>query len=112
MDPVEISRVQSWATSFLLVFLIFALIYRLTPYAAVTWSQVLPGALLATVLFELGKTGFVVYLEKMANLQAIYGSLSSIIVLLLWLYVSALILILGAEYNIVRWRIRNETAET
>lgn len=112
MDPVEISRVQSWATSFLLVFLIFALIYRLTPYAAVTWSQVLPGALRATVLFELGKTGFVVYLEKMANLQAIYGSLSSIIVLLLWLYVSALILILGAEYNIVRWRFRNEKAES
>lgn len=112
MDPVGISRVQSWVTSFLLVFLIFTLIYRLTPYSAVTWSQVLPGALLATVLFELGKTGFVVYLEKMANLQAIYGSLSSIIVLLLWLYVSALILILGAEYNIVRWRSKHKTADS
>lgn len=112
IDPIGISRVQSWATSFLLVFLIFTLIYRLTPYTPVTWSQVLPGSILATVLFELGKTGFVVYLERVANLQAIYGSLSSIIVLLLWLYVSSLILILGAEYNIVRWRTRSGTAET
>jgi uncharacterized BrkB/YihY/UPF0761 family membrane protein len=37
----------------------------------------------------------------MAHFQAIYGSLSSIIALLLWLYLSALILIFGAEYNIV-----------
>lgn len=112
VDPVGITRVQSWTTSFILMFLIFTLIYRLTPYTPVTWSQILPGALLAAVLFELGKTLFVVYLERMANLQAIYGSLSSIIVLLLWLYVSALILILGAEYNIVRWRVRDGTAET
>jgi uncharacterized BrkB/YihY/UPF0761 family membrane protein len=40
----------------------------------------------------------------------VYGSLSSIIVLLLWLYVSALILILGAEYSIVRWRVRRGEA--
>ena len=67
----------------------------------------LPGALLATLLFELGQAGFALYLDKVADLKAVYGSLSSIIVLLLWLYVSAFILILGAEYCIVRSRARS-----
>ena len=112
LDAGMMSGFRSWITSFLLVFLVFTLIYKLTPYRRVTWDKVLPGALLAAVLFELGKTGFVFYLERVADLKAVYGSLSSIIVLLLWLYVSALILILGAEYNIVRWRVRDGPAET
>jgi len=112
MDPVGISRLQSWAASFLLVFLIFTLIYKLAPSTKINLEQVLPGALLATILFELCKIGFVLYLEKAADLKAVYGSLSSIIVLLLWLYVSAVILILGAEYSIVRWRSKHETADS
>jgi membrane protein len=107
LDAGLASGFRSWATSFLLVFLVFTLIYKLTPYRRVTWHKVLPGALLAAVFFELGKNGFVLYLERVADLKAVYGSLSSIIVLLLWLYVSAMILILGAEYNIVRWQARS-----
>jgi membrane protein len=109
---VEIPRLQGWIMSFFLVFLVFALIYRLAPYGDVQWRQVLPGALLAAVLFELGKAGFLLYLDRMANFEAVYGPLSSIIVLLLWLYLSALILVFGAEYNIVRWRAGTEAAGT
>ena len=110
IDAVEVSRLQGWILSLVLVFLIFALVYRLAPCVKVQWHQVLPGALLAALLFELGKTVFVLYLDRIAHFEAIYGSLSSIIVLLLWLYLSALILILGAEYNIVRWKARTEMA--
>ena len=112
LDAELMSGFRSWTTSFLLVFLVFTLIYRLAPYRGVTWDKVLPGALLAAVLFELGKTGFVLYLERVADLKAVYGSLSSILVLLLWLYVSALILILGAEYNIVRWQASSGPSKT
>jgi membrane protein len=112
LDSGLMSGFRSWATSFVLAFLIFTLIYKLTPYRSVGWDKVLPGALLATVFFELGKSGFVLYLDKVADLKAVYGSLSSIIVLLLWLYVSALILILGAEYNIVRWQVGNDPSES
>jgi membrane protein len=112
MDTTSFAGSQGWLTSFMVSFLIFSLIYRMTPYKQVVWDQVLPGAFVATLLFELGQAGFVLYLDKVANLKAVYGSLSSIIVLLLWLYVSALVLILGAEYNIVRWQIRNEATET
>ena len=109
LTQIDISRVQGWLVSFLFVFCMFALIYRMTPYIKVRWRQILPGALFAAILFEMGKVGFVVYLERAAGLEAIYGSLSSILVLLLWLYLSALVLVYGAEYNIVRWEFRQQT---
>ena len=65
-----------------------------------------PGAVLAAITFELGKRGFVLYLGRLADFEAVYGSLSSIVVLLAWLFLSAFVLIFGAEYNIVRWRAR------
>ena len=102
LGAVAISRLPAWTLSVVLVFLIFALVYKLAPYVEVRWRQVLPGALLAMVLFELGKAAFAVFLDRVAHFEAVYGPLTSIIVLLLWLYVSALILVLGAEYNIVR----------
>lgn len=98
----DLPRVQGWITNFALVFLIFALIYKLAPYIKVKWREVLPGALLAAVLFELVKAAFVLYLDRIANFEAVYGSLASIIVTMMWLYLSALILIYGAEYSIVR----------
>ena len=112
LEGVEISRLKSWVLSFGLIFLTFALIYKLAPYIKVRWRQVVPGAMLAAMLFEIVKTAFVVYLDRIADFEAIYGSLSSIIVLLLWLYLSALILVLGAEYNIVRSRARTAKAKT
>jgi len=111
-EAVEASRLKSWVLSFLLILLTFSLIYKLAPYVKVRWHQVLPGALLAAMLFELVKTVFVIYLDRIANFEAVYGSLSSIIVLLLWLYLSALILVFGAEYNIVRAKAKTATAET
>lgn len=100
----ELPRLRSWIVSFAMILLVFALIYKLAPYVETRWRQILPGALLAAALFELVKTAFVMYLDKVAHFQAVYGSLSSIIILLLWLYISALILFFGAEYNIVRMR--------
>jgi len=112
LEGVEASRLKSWAWSFGLIFLTFALLYKLAPYIKVRWRQVVPGALLAAALFEIVKTVFVVYLDRVGHFEAVYGSLSSIIVLLLWLYLSALILVLGAEYNIVRSRGSETNAET
>jgi membrane protein len=112
LDAVNLPRLQGWTANFVLVFLIFALIYKLAPYVEVRWRQVLPGALLAAALFELVKSVFVVYLDRIADFEAVYGSLSSIIVLLLWLYLSAVILIYGAEYSIVRSQASEAAAET
>jgi len=54
---------------------------------------------LAAVLFEIAGSLFIFYLENFANYQLIYGSISSIIILLVWIYYSAFIIILGAEFT-------------
>ena len=107
-EQLNMPKLQSWSASFLFIFLTLAMIYKVTPYVETRWRQVLPGAFLASVLFALGQAGFVLYLDRMTRFEAIYGSLSSIFVLLVWLYFSAIVLILGAEYNIVRWQAQSE----
>lgn len=93
-------------TSYLFVFVMLGSLYKFVPYKSPSWREVFPGALFAALLFELGKAGFMLYMNNV-RLDAVYGSLSSVIVLLLWLYVSARILLLGAELIAVR-RERDE----
>ena len=81
----------------------FALLYRTLPLAPLRWRDVLPGAIVATILFEIGKSGFLLYLS-VADYEAVYGSLSAIIVLMIWLVVSAWVFLVGAEYNSTRQR--------
>lgn len=111
IDAVEVPRLKGWALSIVMVFLMFSLIYKITPYVKVEWRQVIPGSLLAALLFVLCKALFLFYLDQIADFEAVYGSLSSIIVLLLWLYVSSLILVLGAVYNIVRSKANESSTE-
>jgi len=93
-------------TSYLFVFTILSLLYRFVPFEKPSWKDVVPGALFAALLLELGKTGFVFYIDHVADLEAVYGSLSSIIVLLLWLYFAARVLLLGSEIMAVRGQPR------
>jgi len=106
LEGDTLTRFTGWATSFAIMFLVFALIYRWAPTIKVTWKMVWPGALLAAVMTEIGKWGFLVYLSRIADLEAVFGGLSSIMVLLLWLYVSAIALVIGAEYSVERVEAR------
>ena len=91
---------------FLLSFAIFTLIYKFIPNTKTFWRYVWPGALLAAVLFELAKSVFILYLDRFANYQAVYGSIGSVIALLVWMYLSAFVLILGAEVSTEYGRMR------
>jgi membrane protein len=83
-----------------------ALLYRFAPSDRIPWKDVLPAALLAGIVFEIAKNIFLLYLSRFAQLDRVYGSLSLVIALLLWAYISSLILILGAEFGAAlgRWR--------
>lgn len=85
---------------------IFIMIYRFAPNCKTYWRYVWPGALVAAVLFELSKGLFLWYLDNIAIYNQVYGSVASIIVLMLWIYVSALILILGAQLSAEYSRLR------
>ena len=98
------------AMAFLLTLSTFLLMYKLMPNTKTYWRYIWPGAIVATVLFELAKSMFILYLDLFAGFQSVYGSLGDVIVLLLWVYVSSLILILGAELSSEYGRLREGVA--
>jgi membrane protein len=94
-----IVNVGSRVVSFMLILAVFLLLYKLVPNTRTYWRYIWPGALLAAILFEVARSLFVFYVENFANYQLLYGSIASIIILLVWIYYSAFIMILGAEFT-------------
>jgi len=86
---------------------VFLLLYRFVPNCKTYWRYVWTGAVVAAILFEASKGIFMWYLVNVANYELIYGSVASMMVLLFWAYVSAFILILGAEISSEYGRMRN-----
>jgi membrane protein len=75
------------------------LVYYLAPNADTEWVWVTPGALLATALWLATSVGFRLYVRNFSDYTAVYGAIGSVIVLLLWLYLSGFALLVGAELN-------------
>ena len=80
-----------------LSFVAFFLAYWLIPARRIQPRYIVPGALLAAVLFEAVKIGFNVYIEHFTEFNLIFGSLGAVIAFLFWVYLSANILLLGGE---------------
>ncbi len=80
-----------------LTFAAFLLMYWLVPNRPVRFRHIWPGALVAALGFEALKYGFTYYLSNFGNYDVIYGSIGSVIILLFWVFVSANIIIYGAE---------------
>ncbi len=86
--------------------LVFALLFKLLPNAHVPWRATWIGATTTAVLFVLGSQLFGVYISNVAVASA-YGAAGSLVVLLLWVYVSAQMLLLGAELTCELARARS-----
>ena len=80
-----------------LTFVTFALSYKLLPDARVRWRDVWPGALLATLLFQFGRYLLTLFLDFSGTGSA-YGAAGALVVLLVWVFFSANLLLLGAEF--------------
>lgn len=108
LDATTFAALGSHVASFVFVFIVVGVLYTIIPYKRLRLREVLPGAAVAALLFEIGKALFVLYLENVGNLRAVYGSLTSVIVLLLWLYFSGRVLLFGVEVIAAR---RGENAD-
>ena len=97
-EQALLSRLLELAVSLLVLTGVFALLYKYVPDAAISWRDVWLGGLLTAVLFTLGKTAIGYYLGQ-ASVGSAYGAAGSLVVLLVWVYYSALILFFGAEYT-------------
>lgn len=82
----------------LLIFIAFWIIYRVVPNRPVTWGEVLPGAVVAALLWTVLRFGFTYYATNIANYDSAFGPLSTGITLLVFLYFASLIVLLGAEF--------------
>jgi membrane protein len=78
---------------------VFMLLYRVTPNRKLTWLEVFPGSLFSTVGWIVSSMLFSFYVNEFGNYSKTYGSLGGIIVLLIWLYWSSVIVLLGGEIN-------------
>jgi membrane protein len=81
-----------------LIFLAFWVIYRVVPNRRVTWGEVLPGAIVATILWTALRFGFTWYATSVARYDSAFGPLSTGITLIVFLYFASVIVLLGAEF--------------
>lgn len=81
-----------------------SLLYSLGPNPARSVRSVLPGAVLATVLWWGATSGFAWYVRNIANYNVLYGSVGAVIALLVWMYLLSIIALIGCEYNAQRDR--------
>jgi len=103
-------QLLSRLTQFLLAFgstaLDTACLYYFGPYRKQRWRYVWPGAILATVLWMLATLGFAWYVRNVAHYNVMYGSVGVVIALLVWMYLIAVIAMIGCEYNAAYERSR------
>jgi len=82
----------------IIVAVIFALLFKILPDVDIAWRDVWLGAVATSVLFVVGENLISVYLAK-GGVGSAYGAAGSILIALLWIYYSAMILLLGAEFT-------------
>jgi membrane protein len=96
--PETLLHLMNFALSLAVITGLFALIFKVLPDAKVAWRDVWVGAVLTAALFTIGKYGLGLYLGK-SNVASAYGAAGSLVVILLWVYYSAQILLYGAEFT-------------
>ena len=85
-------------SSFLIITLLFAVIYKVMPAVRLEWRDVMLGGAVTSLLFTFGKLSLGIYLGK-AGISSSYGAFASIVVIVVWVYYSAQIVFFGAEFT-------------
>jgi membrane protein len=96
--PETIMQIAGSLLSFGAITLMFALMFKWLPDAPVAWRDVWLGAAITAALFEIGKLFIGIYIGKEA-FDSAYGAAASLVVLLVWVYYSSQIVLLGAEFT-------------
>jgi membrane protein len=94
-----LSRIAQYLVAFATTVMVSALLYYFGPYRRQRWRFVWPGAILATILWLAATSGFAWYAVHIARYNVMYGSVGASIALLVWMYVLAIVALIGCEFN-------------
>jgi membrane protein len=107
-DAARVSLiVLRWLLAFLALLGSSAVLYRIAPSLTLRWRTVVPGAVLFSVGWLVATAGFAIYVSTVADYGSAFGALGGALVLLTWLYLTAVVLLVGAECNAVLAEVRN-----
>lgn len=95
-----------WPVLAVLLMLAAALIYYVAPNVDQPFALITPGAVVAVIVWVIASIGFSVYVSNFADYGSTYGSIGSMIILLLFFYISSAVLLLGAEVNAELYKIK------
>lgn len=99
-----------WTIPPVMIFVVFMLMYWIAPNRKLYLKSVIPGAIFATLGWILVSFAFSLYVSSFANYSATYGSIGGIIVLMMWLYFSGTILMVGGQINAVMQQRKEKLA--
>lgn len=97
---LAIWRLFSWPMALIIVASAFAFIYRYGPSRWIKGTPIMPGAIVAAVSWAIISALFRLYVSNFGNYNRAYGAVGAVIVLMLWLYMSSLVLLIGDQLNV------------
>ena len=100
-----------WVVTILMFFFSISFIYRYAPSVHKRWKLVNPGSILATFLMILFTAGFSYWVSNFSNYNELYGSISTVLILMLLIYFNSLVLLIGFELNVSINSLKHEVDE-
>lgn len=94
-------QVLRWVFALLFISVFLSLLYRFAPNLNVPLSHVLPGAITASVLWQIITFGLYIYVNNFGAFSAIYGSIGVFIIIMIWFFLTGIILMIGAIINVL-----------
>jgi membrane protein len=96
---IRVWDIAKWPVLLLIVGFLFALLYWASPNARQPFRWITPGGILAVVVWVVASAAFALYVANFGSYNKTYGSLASVIIFLVWLWLSNTAILLGAELN-------------
>jgi membrane protein len=99
---VAVWSIARWPAAVLAAMLIYAIVYYAAPNVEIRrWQYITPGAVFGVTLWIVASGAFFLYVSRFSSYSATYGAFSTVVILLIWLYLTSAVLLLGAELNAV-----------
>lgn len=92
-------NILRYAIVIVMMILIFAMIYKITPAKRIKFKNVLPGAIVSTIGWLVVSLGFSFYVNNFSHYSRFYGSIWTVFVLMIWLFITSIVFIFGVELN-------------